>query len=366
MNAKITLNTTLRKFLYLLMLLASTALVAQSRIELVHADFSRGVRLNTNEEVKILEGSVHIRQDTVEIFCDQAEYYREQNKVVLLNSVRLIRGSETLTANKVTYYELSKIAVCEGKVHLERPEQRLFCDYLRYFYETDQSFAKGNLVLIDDDARVTVTAEQGEYLPEQSLSRVERNAHFLQVDSSGTDTLHIFAEKMVYQFDPERMAIATDSVRIIRADLFARCDSAVYQLDMERVFLEIEPVANQKNNELTGYQIEFELPEMELSRIIVRQNAVAISVEDSASQKINRLSGKEIQAFIQQRQITELWAYDNARSQYFLKNEEVVQGVNNASADTIKVFFREGEVDIIQVKGGAEGVYKPDQITKKQ
>jgi len=41
----------------------------------------------------------------------------------------------------------------------------------------------------------------------------------------------------------------------------------------------------------------------------------------------------------------------------FWKREFV--GKNVASADTIRVFFKDGQVDSIVVKGGAEGVFEP-------
>jgi lipopolysaccharide export system protein LptA len=336
-----------------------TSLRAQERLELIHADFSRGQISGQKEEVKILEGSVHIRQDTVEIFCDRAFYYRNDNKIILDGHVKLIRGSETLTAKKVTYYEDRKLAIAEQNVRVKRPGQEMHSEYLEYYYETDQAFAKINLLLYDEDSHAYVSAVQGEYIPQENRSKVAENAHFWQVDSSGTDTLHIYARVMEYFFQPERKATARDSVKIIRGDLVAYCDSAIYQLDQERVFLEIEPRAQQKNNQLFGSQMELDLSGMELRQIMVRGDAIALSVEDSSAGKTNRLTGQEIIAFIVAQKIDQLWAYNNARSKYYLKEKEEEQGVNVASADTIRLYFKEGELDNISVKGGSQGIYYP-------
>jgi hypothetical protein len=186
------------------------------------------------------------------------------------------------------------------------------------------------------------------------------------VDSSGNDTLHIFARELTYAFGAERVAIARDSVIILRGDLKAESDSAAYLIDQQRVFLESRPKAHQKNNELTGLQIELDLTGMKLRQIWVRQEALAISIEDSLTNKVNRLTGKEIIATIADNRIRQIVAYDNARSQYFLKDKGVIQGVNSASADTIRVYFVEGEVDLIEVQGGSEGVYKPDSAPQTQ
>lgn len=343
-------------------ILSSNAM-AQQRLELIHADFSRGQKFGQSEEVKILEGNVHVRQDTVEIFCDKAIYFRGLGKLILEGNVRIVRGPQILTARKVTYYENRKLAIAEKKVYLQRPGQELRSEYLEYYYETDQAFAKTDLFLVDRKSRAFVTAVQGEYVPQENRARVEKNAHFWQVDSSGADTLHIYARVMNYFFKEERRATAKDSVVIIRGDLIAQCDSAIYWLDDERVFLEIEPRAREKNNKLSGQRMEIDMSGMKLRRITVRGEATAVSVEDSAADKVSRLTGQEIIAFINGQKIDQLWALKNARSKYYLRDKGQEQGVNVASADTIRIFFKEGEVDRISVKGGSEGTYYPPDYT---
>ncbi len=332
----------------------------QSRVELVHADFSRGQTYRGNEEVKILEGNVFIRQDTVEIYCNKAVYHKARHRIVLLGNVRLVRGKEILTAKQVTYYEQQKMAIAEQNVFLQRPGQTLRSEYLKYFYETDRSFARTNLVLHDFDSRITVTAQRGEFLPQQNRSKVEKKAHFWQVSRSGADTLHIFAEDIEYIFQPEKIAIAKNSVRIKRGELTATCDSATYLMEQNRVYLDKRPQAKQKNNELTGERIELTIEEMQINQIQVRGNAVAISVEDSLRNKINRLSGHEIIAKMAEEQIETMQALDNAQSKYYLKDEGVQQGVNTASADTILIYFKKSEVNRIVVKGGSQGIYVPE------
>lgn len=338
----------------------SLNLAAQpSRLELIHADINRGQLSADLEELRVLEGNVHVRQDTVEIFCDRATYYSRQQKLVLEGNVRIHRGPEVLRAQTVTYYENRKLAVSQGNVRVLRPGQEMRSQYLEYYYDTDRAFAKTNLLLIDEDSRTRVSAVEGEYIPRENRSRVEKNAHFWQVANSGNDTLHIYARLMEYFFAPERKAVARDSVRILRGDLTARCDSAVYWLDQERLFLELNPRAQQQNNELFGRQMELDLAGMELHKITVRGQANAISVEDSMRQKVNRLTGQEIIGFIVNRKIDQLWAINNARSRYYLKEQEIEQGFNVASADTIQLFFKEGELQRIRVRGGAQGIFYP-------
>ena len=59
--------------------------------------------------------------------------------------------------------------------------------------------------------------------------------------------------------------------------------------------------------------------------------------------------------------IKRIKAVDNASSIYYLVQEDEKQGSNYATADTILVHFIDGEIESIDVIGGAQGVYFPEQ-----
>jgi len=332
--------------------------IAQSRLELVHADISRG-RVQDGKSLKILEGNVYARQDSLELYCDRAVYIENEKKIILEGNVTLKEGKKNLTAKKVTYYEDKKLAVAEDSVHLWKGNQEIYCDYLEYYYETDQAFARDNLLLIDREQNAYLSALRGEYLPDRNMAYVEVNSHLWRVDTVGTDTLHIFARKMEYYFEPVRKAIARREVVIRQGNMIANSDSAVYFVEDEKAFLEIAPRAIQENNEMEGEKIELDFNDMEIKKIIVYGNARAVSVEDSLLKKENRLEGKQLIMFIENRNLKELWAISNARSIYYLKEEQKEQGINTATADTIRVYFTNSELDSISVIGGAQGVYYP-------
>lgn len=332
---------------------------ASSRLELLHADYSRGTMQN-GRPLKILEGNVYARQDTLQLWCQRAVYNEQEKNIMLTGRVKLVRGSDTLTAIQVTYYEETKLAVAVGNVEVRRPGRFLQTDHLEYYYGSDKIRARGHLKLDDQENFVHITAGAGEYLPDEKRTYVEDHAHLWQIDSTATDTLNIFSRRMDYFFGEERLAIAIDSVRIIQGLLHARCDSAVYDLDTEIAYLEKEPYAVQENNEMFGKQMALILKDMELEQIRISGGARAVSVVDSAREKENRLEGREIIMYISNRKLRELKAISNARSTYYLKEKKEDKGVNVASADTIKAFFEKNELDSIAVIGGSQGTFYPE------
>ncbi|RMF59950.1 MAG: hypothetical protein D6748_05165 [Calditrichaeota bacterium] len=351
---------------FMMLLIFGNQVMAQTRLELIHSDVTRGAISPEGEAIRILEGNVHVRQDTVELWCDRAVFYPASERVVLTGNVHIRRGSEELTAQQVTYYDRLKIAIAKNKVHVRRPKRHLFSEYLKYYYENDQAYAHTRLKLIDQERSAYVTAREGEYLPEKNLATVRYQAHFWQVDSSSGDTIHIYSHKMDYIFHPNRTAIARDSVKILRGDMVAFCDSAVYLLDDSKAYLEIHPRAQQRNNTLSGNQMELFFDGMKIQKIIIRGNALVTSVADSLHRKIDKLSGDEIHAFVVNDKLDRLWAINHAKSYYHIKQDGKIQGVNQASADTIKVFFKNQEVDYITVIGGTQGIYYPEGYQTRQ
>jgi len=332
---------------------------SSNRLELIHADVSRGIFKN-GRLIRVLEGHVQARQDTLELYCDKAIYDEKEKKITLTDNVRLLRGKDTLTAKQITYFELQQVAVAEGNVQVNRPGQFLRSDYLEYYYKTDQMRASGHLILFDKENRITITAKRGEYIPEKKTTFVEKKAHLIRLDSTQTDTIHIFSHRMEYIFDENRRAIARDSVHFIQQNLHATADSAIYFLDEDIAYLEIEPRAIQENNELFGKQMKLIMENLELKEIHVLGAARTISVEDSLLEKENRLEGQEIILYISDGKLYEIRAISNAQSIYYLKEDDEERGINVVSADTIKVFFVNNELDSIMVIGGSQGIYYPE------
>jgi hypothetical protein len=91
----------------------------------------------------------------------------------------------------------------------------------------------------------------------------------------------------------------------------------------------------------------------------VTGDAVARSIVDSVSEKTNILKGKEIELFIEHKKPQMIVSKINAISIYYLEEDGADQGTNFATSDTIFIYFKQGELDSIDIIGGSEGVFYP-------
>ncbi|RMF69029.1 MAG: hypothetical protein D6743_02570 [Calditrichaeota bacterium] len=103
---------------------------------------------------------------------------------------------------------------------------------------------------------------------------------------------------------------------------------------------------------------------LRLREIILRGQARAKTLADSLRGEENILRGRTIRFFIENKKPKRIVAIDNASSLYYITDNRE-QGANFATADTIRIFFQEGKLDSINIRGGARGTYYPEAFKKE-
>ncbi len=337
----------------------SILLAADSGLRLVHADKTVGKKQG-GEQLRFFEGAVHFNQDTLDMFCDKAVYYTQQNRIDFIGSVHLLDGRRKIDAQKVEYYPDTRLAVCLGDVRIRNGQDSLSADYFAYNFKSSRVEAENKVYIQDRKHLVEIWGEKSLYLANTHFARVEQNTKLMRVDSLKGDTLVITAGKLEYQEQKPTRAVATDSVWIRQDKLKARCDTAIYYVDEEQVGLYSRPEAWYDDNAMSGKRIRIQLDSMEVKTIHISEKAKAVSLADSADGSWNVLKGKEIHLTVSDKQPQQLQAAGNASSVYYLEDEKEKHGVNYATSDTILIYFKSGKADSISIRGGSEGVYYPE------
>lgn len=336
------------------LLIAST----DQGLRLIHADKSVGTK-QSNERIRMFTGMVHFQQDTLNMFCDQAVFYDEQNRVEFIGNVLIDAGNKRIRALKIDYYPDSRLAVCTGRVRIRTANDSLYSEYFSYNFKTERAVAETDIYILDRTNQVQIWGEKGISEPQRKLSRIRQKARLMRIDTTANDTLHITSRIMEYHKTDDPFALAIDSVIIHQGKLTARCDTAIYFPNKHEIILRKHPDAEYEDNRLLGNKMTVLLDSMRLRQIFISDQARALSLADSITGDENILKGKLIRFDIYHNQPRQIRSVGNASSIYYLKNEEEKQGVNFATADTIDIFFKEGKVDSIHIQGGVQGIYYP-------
>lgn len=331
---------------------------SKSKIRIIHADYNLGRKVN-NEQLRILKGSVHVIKDTVQMFCDSAYYFEQRNVLELLSNVVVNNGSRKVKANKIFYYPDDDLTECIGNVRATSDQDSLYTKRLVYNLDMKDATATGDVYLWSKKEKTIVTGQQGYFNDTRSYFRITENSHFMQIDTTTQDSFQVFSEILEYYGDTLNYAYAVDSVKISQGDFLAHSDTAWYYNKSEIAWLKGNPIAWIEKSELTGSLIKAQFDSTDLKHINVSGQAKAKTLQDSSETDYNILTGKSIEFFIENKKPKLIIARDNATSLYYL-SEQNDQGVNFSTSDSIFVFFKEGELDSIEIIGGAEGIYYPD------
>jgi lipopolysaccharide export system protein LptA len=227
----------MKRFILILFILVYTpcfVLLAQEKIELKKSDKLTG-RVVDGKSVREATGNVHFVQGNVNVYCDDATQYLDENKVELKGNVKIFQDTLSLFTSKAVYYGGDKRAICEGTVTLKdpnatlransgvyyfgeakahfigdviiiNPAYRIISDELTYMRNTEDSFAKGNVVATNDSA--VIKAENIDFFKQQGKTFAYKNV------SIESDSSVIYSDTLT-DYSNEKKSIASGNVKIL-------------------------------------------------------------------------------------------------------------------------------------------------------
>lgn len=352
------MNNCFRIIYVIIIFLISSLNASDNKLHLVHADKTIG-RMYNGERVHIWTGNVEAYQDTVFMFCDSTRFYEFKKTADFIGNVLIDDGHHKLWADRIEYLTDDKIAICYGRVRISGKNDSLYSEVFVYDFKLKSAKANQNVFLWDKTDGSRIWGDSAIYVSSLKESHIWGNSRLKKPSKNKTDTLTITSKKMDYFGDNPKHAIAVDSVFIMQNNLIANCDSAIYDLSSEKVFLRINPIAWQNQSEMSGLKIDLGLDSLDLKEISISGNAEIKTLADSIRNQFNILQGKSIQVFVDSDQPSKVIARQNARSQYLIEQNTEKKGTNAASSDSIIVFFKEGVMDSIIIAGGTEGTFYP-------
>lgn len=346
------------RHLIFILILSLSVLAADDQLRLIHADKSIGKMID-GERVRILTGNVEVYQDTLHMLCDEAYFYEDQNRIEFIGNVYLDDGHYTLRAYHVIYYPDTRIAICLKNVRISSRSDSLYAEKFTYNFSNKNAEGEQNLFVWDKQNNARVWGDKGNYNSETQYTRITKNARFMHYNPGETDTLDITSRYMEYQARVSNYAMATDSVTIRKGELLATCDSARYDIEQEKIHLKVNPIAWQSESEMKGNTIDLILDSLTLTGILISGEAQIKTLSDSVLDTYDYLNGKSIEVLLADKKPYLITARHNASSIFLLKDNEIKQGTNIASSDSIIIFFQEGVMDSIAIIGGAQGTFYP-------
>ncbi len=184
--------------LFSILLLVPVFAFSQKKVKLNHADSLKGSMRDGKRFDKLL-GHVAFVQNTTNIFCDSAYFFRSENRLEAFGHVHIIDDSVDITSLRLEYDGTKKIAYLRKNVVFEKLKiARLYTDFLDYYRIKNEAryFNGGKLI----DTTNTLTSKKGYYDVKTNLASFKKEVVGVNPDYTLTsDTLQYNSKtRLVY------------------------------------------------------------------------------------------------------------------------------------------------------------------------
>ncbi|MEP7235862.1 MAG: OstA-like protein [Ignavibacteriota bacterium] len=367
----------------------------------VHYDGnSRIARGNDGVKFSDREANITSKWATYDMNLQRADFHE---------FVRAKQGKTILTSNDLTYFRSTQTSIAKGNVFVISDSGTLHADEVTNAKTVGETIARGSV-----DARSDSLIILSEYLYESkplglltasgnvqaysianntiqygdTLARFSKlgymivpvNPLLLIIDSSektdsltgkhsiGFDTLRIRSRIMeAWQGDSAHF-LATDSVRLQRTN-FSAIGTKLYYAQSDgimRIFGGKKQTIWYDSTEINGDSIVMFQKEKKIDRIITIGHAFATDPykDSTVHERMNQLSSQEMTLYVVKDTVRKLLAVENALSIYFITSDNKPSGFNRSSGDSLRMDFRNNEVERVAVLSGTEGEFWPERFVK--
>lgn len=206
---------------------------------------------NITTFVRSEQGQIHVIHEGVDMWCDKAIYYQDEDFIEAFSDVRMKQGDTiNMTSNYVEYSGITKMAFAAGDVILTEPQSVLTTDTL-YFDRTKQEAyyrSKGKVVR---DSSGTITSQIGRYYMNISKYRFLKDVILVNPEYTlNTNQLDFYSDTgHSYMYGPS--TIVGDSSKIY-------CERGFYDTNNDIGHFIKNSKINYNNREVIGDSLYFD------------------------------------------------------------------------------------------------------------
>ena len=325
------------KILNIVLLAAAAQLLhAQSddRLRLISADILENQQIN-GQSVQMLNGNVVFRKGPMEMLTDRAIFDRDRDRTNLAGSVSVTRPGEHLVCDSLIFYNLEDRIHARGHVRFDQEDQTIESRSLIYWTKLDSGVARDDVVMTQEARRLTA-------------------AEFRTIKTGGIRGASFDAFGAVVVGEGDRRVVANE----------------MHYDDNEGVLVLLgSAVITDAGRELKGELVRMVYQDEQIKSAFVQDGAEATATiyarlsEDERDERLftDLLTSRTMDAAFVNDRLSQLQLQGMATSIYHVVEDSILQGVNNATGDTIMLGFDEASQLVrIRVDGGARGRFEPE------
>ncbi|PWH87040.1 OstA-like protein [Brumimicrobium oceani] len=304
------------------------------------------LEFNANSKKAFFYGPTYISNNEIRMYCEKGWYDLNNDEGVL-----------------------------ENNAYIDREDLHISSDSLFYSAADSIYIAKKNVEIIDTTNKIGF---QGDYAVNDDRKKFAfLTGHALAKRFGDQDTLYIHADTL-YSFSdsagkPQIMQ-AYSNVKLFRGDMQGLCDSLIYDKVKGEMNMYTEPTLWAQNAQLTSDTITIYETDDRIQKAFLRKNGLVATPVDSTNY-FNQVAGTFMTAYFDSTQIRKVDIDGNAKTLYFLEDEEETdtvivvnrQGMNRIFSSNISLRFVNGDIETATYRENPDGIVYPiSDIDKKE
>ncbi|MBD3421413.1 MAG: hypothetical protein GF398_14950 [Chitinivibrionales bacterium] len=329
----------------------------------------------------------------------ECSFYEDELECVLKDNVIFHYDSAVIRSELAKWWKGRGEVILHKNVEVTQDEQIITCDRVHFKQKQDVLIAEGDVVFVDHDEGIRITGNRCTYDLASRFCVLEGQPHFFRYDTAAAETLTIVGRKMLYNDSLQKTTVINDVV-VTKGALRSICDTAFYFSEKDLALMRVDPEMIYEEHVLDGDSVDiffkgdtiegmsvvgkghgiyFDKAKLDTTITHVWGDSIYMALSDSGymdsvwiigsveskyyqvadSTRPNNVTGKHmILDFGEKSRIDNARLWGNAESVYYL-DEEQNSGRNEASGDTLSVWFEDGKAVRLRLLGGVRGAYFP-------
>ena len=391
-----------------ILILVNTIDIYSEPIILKYADKLVGAN-DESSNSRTLIGNVQLQQGNVNVNCESATQYILLNKYRLTDNVVITQnnlilksqhiiydgnsylatavsgvtiddGNTHLKANKGDYSTKTSIANFYDNVVLQDDSVIIYCNYINHNRKTNDSKAINNVLIKGKNTNVFLFGDTVVNIYNTNYSLVSGNPFLyridtltqnIQLDTNGNscenyifDTLSIKSDTMeAFRSNTNEYYHFFRNFVLIKNNISAKANNVYFYKHKQYFVLYDEPVIWYGNSQLHADSIIVYFDDNDIKRIQAVNNAIIVIENDTNNyNRKDQLYGNEINIFFETDSLKIIKSNGNAKSVYFMLNNNEADGLVENNAEKIKITISSTGIDDIELVNQIQGYYHPEQF----
>ena len=326
---------------------------------------------------------------------DWGEYSPATKMSVFNYEVQLVNPQFTLTSDTLRYNTATKIASIVGPSDIHSDENHIYSELGFYnttlgqaellnrsvlsnngkkltgdslYYDRNQGYGEAfnDVVFVDTINKNMLTGNYCYY--NQLTSYAFATDEAVATDFSQGDSLFIHADTLqmfTYHLDTDsvyREARAYHKVRVYRTDVQAVCDSLVFSTKDSCLTMYRDPILWNGQQQLLGEQIMVYMNDSTIDWAHIHNQALSVERIDSVN--YNQVSGKDMKAYFKDGEMEQVDVIGSVRLVYYpMEKDSTLIGMNVSESSELNVYLENRKLKKMVMKPQSSGtLYPMDQL----